>query len=258
MRPTANVTTTDLLKFAGLAFVLADHFGLFFAPGDDWWRVFGRLAAPIFFFLMGFAKTRTIPWSWFALGAILTALDVWTSDGIEDVTLNILFNFALIRLAMPWLEANVLHRRWGLAGFALFCTAMIPLAGLVLEYGAQGWLWALFGYVAREAIAAGGAQHRLRRNLLALWCCAVYAIVEIRDYEFDLVQAVTLSALVAALGIALIAFRRADALETSAPVARAFNWIGRRTLEIYAVTLFAMQLGGHLLDIGADEDADED
>ena len=43
------VTTTDLLKVIGVAAFLLDHYGLYFDPDQEWWRVFGRLAVPIFF-----------------------------------------------------------------------------------------------------------------------------------------------------------------------------------------------------------------
>jgi hypothetical protein len=256
MRAPATITTTDLLKLAGLAFVFADHIGLFFVPDDDWWRVFGRAAAPIFFFLIGFARSGAVPLIWLVFGAILTALDVFVSDGLEDVTLNILFNFALIRFAMPVIEKHVLARSWGMPALAFFCAAMIPPAALVLEYGAEGWLWALVGLAAREAISRADA--RLQRNLIALVCVALYVIVESRDFEFEPAQTAVFAILMAALSITLLAFRRTDACAAPAPLARVFNWIGRRSLEIYAVSLFVMQLTGYLLETGAgSEDADE-
>lgn len=254
-RSLAPITTTDLLKFAGLAFVFADHIGLFFAPDEDWWRVFGRAAAPIFFFLIGFARTSSVPAIWFALGAILTALDFYVSDGLDDVTLNILFNFALIRFAMPAIETHVLTRTWGAPVLALFCAAMIPVAAIILEYGAEGWLWALFGLVTREAIVKATSQARLQRNFVAVFCVAVYLVVETRDFDFEPVQTATLCALIVVLGVLLAAFRRADApFEAPAPLSQAFKWMGRRSLEIYAVSLFIMQLTGHLLDVDVEDD----
>lgn len=256
MRSKAPITTTDLLKLAGLAFVFADHIGLFFAPDDDWWRVFGRAAAPIFFFLIGFARGGSVPLSWIVLGSILTALDLYVSDDLEDVTLNILFNFALIRLALPYIEAHVLPRKWGLAALALVCALLIPLAAIVLEYGTEGWLWALVGVAAREAIAKRSPQTSLQLNLVTAFCVAVYLAVETRDFEFEHVQTVTLAALVIALAFMLVRFRRVDAFMAPPGVARVFNWIGRHSLEIYAVSLFLMQLTGHLLETdGADDDA---
>ncbi|MBX9759789.1 MAG: conjugal transfer protein TraX [Beijerinckiaceae bacterium] len=256
MRSPATVTTTDLLKLAGLVFVFADHFGLFFAPDEDWWRVAGRAAAPIFFFLIGFARTRTIPMSWLVLGAILTALDIYVSEGLDDVTLNILFNFALVRLAVAWIDARVLTtpwgERWGLLPIALLCAAAIPLAGFILEYGAEGWLWALFGVAAREAISRGSPQMRLQRNMIALFCAAVYIVVETHDYDFEPEQTAVLALLMGGLALTLVAFRRTDVpFAAPAPLVRALNWIGRHSLEIYAVSLFLMQLGAHLLDDGS-------
>src|SRR3954447_328831 len=66
------VTTTDLWKLVGLVLVLIDHWGLLFAD-DPSWRVVGRAAAPIFFFFIGLARTRQVPWSWVILGLGLTA-----------------------------------------------------------------------------------------------------------------------------------------------------------------------------------------
>lgn len=259
MRSPAHVTTTDLLKLAGLAFVLIDHIGLFFTPDQDWWRVVGRAAAPVFFFLIGFARTRSIPLSWIVLGSVLTALDAYVSEEWGDVTLNILFNFALIRLAAPAIETRVLATkqggRWGFALLALFCAAMIPLAGMVLEYGAEGWLWALFGLAAREAAVRGDADSQMRRNLVAAFCAAVYLFVEIRDFAFEAAEAGALAALICALAFVLARFRRADApVRFPAPVACALGWIGHRSLEIYAVSLFLMQLAGHFLEDTADAD----
>jgi len=211
MRAPVTVTTTDLLKLAGLTLVLIDHYGLFFDPDADWWRVVGRGAAPVFFFLIGFARTRSVPWSWFALGAILTALDAYVSDGLEDVSLNILFNFALIRFVSPWLERAVAPWRWGLPALALLCVALIPLAGVVLEYGASGWLWALVGLAAREALASGESSLRRARNVVATIALSAYVVSESIDFEFDALQTSALFALMAALTAIFLQFRRTDA-----------------------------------------------
>src|SRR5689334_13145951 len=108
-----SVTTTDLLKIIGVVSFLLDHIGLFFYPDQNWWRVFGHLAAPIFFFLVGFARSRSIPWSWVFFGTVLTALDVFVSwnRGLQDTNMNILFNFLLLRIALlPLMERITLQR----------------------------------------------------------------------------------------------------------------------------------------------------
>ena len=54
------VDNTDWLKTAAIILVVVDHIGYFFIEDDHWWSVFGRLAAPTFFFLLGYAQTRTV------------------------------------------------------------------------------------------------------------------------------------------------------------------------------------------------------
>ena len=102
------VTTTDLWKLVGLVLVLIDHWGLLFAD-DPSWRVVGRAAAPICFSFIGLARTRQVPWSWVILGLGLTAVESWTSGtGLGKINLNILINFAFVRLLLPEIERRVM------------------------------------------------------------------------------------------------------------------------------------------------------
>src|SRR3974390_3804884 len=94
------VDNTDWLKTAAIILVLVDHFGYFFVEDDRWWGVFGRMAAPPFFFLMGYAQTRTVPSYWIWLGVILTLLHS-SKNNWSWVAPNILLSFALIRLPRP-------------------------------------------------------------------------------------------------------------------------------------------------------------
>jgi hypothetical protein len=246
MQHASKITTTDLLKLAGLALVLVDHYDLFFDGEQTWWRVFGRPAAPIFFFLIGFARTKTIPASWLVLGAILTGLDIF-SDG-WDASLNILFSFALLRLVLPHADSFVAHKRFGLPLLALLLAALAPLAGNLVEYGLSGWLWALLGLSARLAIA-GEPGSALTRNIVALICGLFYLIAESLFWHLDFAKIITLTLLIGALAGVLLAFRRKDLAWTPpAPLAHALNWIGRRSLEIYAGSTIAMQVVSLVLD----------
>ena len=107
-----SVDNTDWLKTMAIISVAAGHIGYFFIEDEDWWSVFGRLAAPTFFFLMGYARTRTVPLRWIWLGPILTLLESsnarWTW-----VASNILLSFALIRRARPYVQIllAMAHRR---------------------------------------------------------------------------------------------------------------------------------------------------
>jgi hypothetical protein len=142
------VDNTDWLKTSAIIFVLVDHFGHFFMEDDRWWAVFGRLAAPPFFFLMGYAETRAVPRHWLWLGIILTLLNSWNADWTW-VAPNILLSFSLIRIARPYVQIFAQHH-W--AAFALLVSALfavLPIASKIVDYGAEGWLWALFSLYQR-------------------------------------------------------------------------------------------------------------
>ena len=233
------LSSTDLLKLVGIAAFLIDHIGLYFLDDDQIWRLFGRIAAPIFFFLIGFAKSRHIPKSWILWGCALTALDGWI-DGWDELTLNILLNFALLRLILRGVDlwAQTPLRLVLLAGLAILS---MPVADPLLEYGAEGWLWALLGYAQR--LWRDGDDRFLRpRFLLALIALTAYVMAEIHHHHWDHAMAYSLSALLCALTAWFLSFARHDISWRDAPIMAApLAWIARYSLEIYAISLFVMQ-----------------
>jgi hypothetical protein len=243
------VTTTDAWKLFAIAFVLVDHYGYYFDSDETWWRLFGRLASPVFFFFIGFARTRTVPVSWIVLGILITAVEYWTSGG-RNLMVNILINFALLRLVLPHVEAHVMPDPWRLALLVAFSAAVIPVLDPVLEYGGEGWLWALFGLSHRLLLEQGGGAAWMRRNLLAGTAGLVYIVRERWDYGFDAVQSSLFVLFIALLVFGLTRFRRDTLARQPAPPLRPlFAFAGRRTLEIYAVTLLAMQLTSFALKV---------
>ena len=129
--------------------VVVDHVGYFFIDDDHWWSVFGRMAAPSFFFLVGYARTRAVPLQWIFLGVLLTLLDS-SNNGWSWVAPNILLSFSLIRFARP--HAQHLVQRYGMAAYAISAAvlvALLPIAAKVFDYGTEGWLWALLGMAQR-------------------------------------------------------------------------------------------------------------
>jgi len=115
-RPHA-VDNTDWLKTAAIIFVSVDHFGFFFMEDELWWSVFGRFAAPPFFFLMGYAESRAVPLHWIGIGVILTLLESWNADWTW-VAPNILLSFVLIRIARPYGQMLLQNRPSRVATFS--------------------------------------------------------------------------------------------------------------------------------------------
>jgi len=238
-----RVTTTDVLKFVGVVTLLIDHYGLFYHPDETTWRLVGRTAAPIFFFLIGFARTRSVPWTWFAFGAAITVMNYGTFGGWRNTTVNILFNFALLRVAvLPLVERHLLSRPIPLVMLSIGCVLLIPATDEKLEYSTEGWLWAFVGLAHRAALENPGGQIAWTRAGLAAITALAYIRREIHDYGFDLLQSTVLVILVGTIVLSLIGFRRASlAWQPPPPLAAVLRFCGRYSLEIYGITLLAMQ-----------------
>jgi hypothetical protein len=252
------VDNTDWLKTAAIILVSVDHFGHFFMDNDRWWSAFGRLAAPPFFFLMGYAQTRTVPLHWIWLGVILTLLNSWNAEWTW-VAPNILLSFALIRIVRPYVQ--ILAQRHGWAAFVLFVSVLfvvLPITTKIVDYGAEGWLWALFGLYqrmhtdSRSAIDTDGAAQSsppaqamtenvgLMRLLACFVAAAAYVWQEQREYSFPQVHFAVFVLGIGVLAAVLCLFRRGPSrIQPPEAMAGVLRFIGRHTLEIYAI-----QLGG--------------
>jgi hypothetical protein len=256
------VDNTDWLKIAAIILVSVDHFGYFFIENDLWWSTFGRLAAPPFFFLIGYAQTRTVPLNWIWLGVILTLLDSWNNDWTW-VAPNILLSFALIRFARPYLQ--IIVQRHGWVAFAILVAALIaaqPMAAKVVDYGSAGWLWALLGFYQRiyannrsDTGVAGAAQSPApvpgskagNAGLMRLLACLVAAVFyvwqEQMEFQFPQVNFTAFVLGIAILSLCLCLFTRGPSrIQPPEPMAGALRFIGRHTLEIYAIQLAFFEL----------------
>ena len=257
-----TVDNADWLKTAAIISVSVGHFGYFFMEDDRWWSVFGRLAAPTFFFLLGYARTRTVPLRWIWLGVMLTLLESWNADWTW-VAPNILLSLALIRIARPYVQ--ILLQRHGWTAFAfLVCSllAVLSIAGTIVDYGAEGWLWALFGLCQRmyvdgrsvvgvDGVARGLAPpvHAMTGNvgLMRLLACFVAAVVyvwqEQREFSFPQIHFAAFLLEVCVLSPSLCLFQRGPSrIQPPETIAGVLRFIGRRTLEIYAIQLAGSEL----------------
>jgi len=248
------IDSSDWLKTGAIFLVAVGHIGYFFIEDAGWWSVFGRMAAPVFFFLMGYARSRTIPLRWIWLGVILTLLDSWNNDWMW-VAPNILFSMVLIRLARPYVKIFLQNHGW--IAFALLVSvlfAVLPIAAEIVDYGAEGWLWALFGlyqraYVDGKASSTATPVHAMtgNPNLMRLLVCLVTAVIYVwqEQVEFLFTRA-QLNAVILGVGllsITLSLFQRGPSrFQPPQPIAGALHFLGRHTLEIYVIQLAGSEL----------------
>ena len=251
------VDATDWLKTVAIIATAVGHIGYFFVDNDDWYSVIGRLAAPILFFFLGYAQTRAVPLYWIWLGVILTVLDSWNDDW-SWVAPNILLSFALIRIARPYVQ--ILLERHGWAAFAVLVgvlVAVLPVAAKIADYGAEGWLWALFGLCQRRyldgksALVAGAPSQSahettqtasLMRLMAGVIAAVVYVWQEQKEFSFPQVHLAVFVVITAAASISLCWFRRGPSrIQPPEMMGSVLRFIGRHTLEIYAVQLAASE-----------------
>jgi peptidoglycan/LPS O-acetylase OafA/YrhL len=258
--PPRPVDNADWLKTVAIISVSVGHFGYFFMEDDRWWSVFGRLAAPTFFFLLGYAQTRTVPLNWIWLGVMLTLLESWNADWTW-VAPNILLSLALIRIARPYVQMLVQTRGW--AAFVLLVStllAVLPVAAKIVDYGGEGWLWALFGLCQRQYVdgisAVVGETQRSSASALAatetaglmrLLACLVAAVVfvwqEQEEFSFPAIHLAVFILGLGVLSISLCLFKRGESrIQPPEAIAGALRFIGRHTLEIYAIQLAGSEL----------------
>jgi hypothetical protein len=232
-----DITTNDLLKTAALLFMFTDHAGFYFYPDEVWFRVIGRFSAPFWFFLIGYADTRTVQRGiW--IGAVLVAL-TWIVSGQYIFPLNILFALAFGRLMLDGLMLRALKDKQSLWGIytMLFFLSFPSVAAF--EYGTLGIMFVVAGFLVR---------HRIELNIPRKVVAGALAIsgLSIAGVQIFLMPPMTGEQyLVLFGGMALVCatlyFFKAKTLplltKALGPLSHIVKFTGRRTLEIYVVHL---------------------
>lgn len=237
----ADLTSYDLLKTLAVVLMIVDHIGLYFFPDNEWFRVFGRMCVPIWFFLIGYAQTRHIP-AVLVLGA-LVLMAANPVAGLPLFPLNILLSFILIRLALNPLMDLALRDR---AHYWAICAALFFLAvptEFLIEYGTGGVLLAMFGHIMRH-------QDRLDDENFPVTVMAVtvlsFIAVQTVMMGFSVPQFFVMAVGVAAVGFVLFQFQPQIYGDLTRrlprPAVRALQIGGRYTLEIYVAHLVLFKI----------------
>lgn len=233
-----DITSYDLFKTFAVLFMIVDHMGYYFFPDDMWWRAVGRSCVPIWFFLIGYAQSRDIGWKLWIGGAILLLANLPT--GLFIFPLNILFTMAFIRLLIDKLMVHGVkgkHEFWALN--VMFFFLIIP-SNMFTEYGTQGLIMAILGYVMRHRTEFIKIDPQFIGRYFA-FCFISFVLVQGFLFSFNQEQSILLSAEILAVMGALYFFepkcypRLSKALPNV--IVTLLQFCGRRTLEIYVAHL---------------------
>jgi hypothetical protein len=96
-----QINSHDLVKILAILTMVIDNVGLYFMYDNIWMRVIGRMAAPLFFYLVGYSGSYKFKYQILALGIALCLIKFFVSNNpslIENILpINILINFVLIK-----------------------------------------------------------------------------------------------------------------------------------------------------------------
>lgn len=245
-----DLTSYDLLKCAAIVLMIVDHTGGFFFPGEEWWRAVGRLSAPIWLFLIGYARSRDIsPRLW--VGALVLIMSGFFI-GPSILPMNILVTIIVIRLVLDRAARYMLSDsfRFMAAGAVLFFAT--PVTWFFLDYGSAGLTVALFGYMLRRR----GEDPRITKDGLEGWgifTAASFVLITLYAFgNFEPAQKYFVMGALPLVFYGLGRFRPAvypDLTKNLGVLAPLVRLGGRRSLEIYVLHLLAFKIAACAMEI---------
>lgn len=232
-----ELTSYDLLKTFAVIIMIIDHIGFYFFPEESMWRVVGRTGFPIWFFLVGHSRGREISWRlWFGAGILLIAN---IPAGLPIFPLNALVTIILIRFLIDPVMQHVLTGTRQFWAFNVMLLLLVLPSYAVTEYGTQGLLFAMFGYLIRHT--EDRKQNTEKLLIYMFFCLAGFVTIQTAMLGFTQMEflALTIGTL-AVMGI-LYFFKLVTYSGMTRVLPNFVIWIfqlgGRRTLEIYVVHL---------------------
>jgi hypothetical protein len=137
----AQVNTHDLMKVLAIVTMVIDHVGVFFMDDNIWMRLVGRMAAPLFFYLVGYSGSYKFKYQILALGVALWLVNFFASahpSMLEHIIpVNILITFVLIKAIMNRFDPVKMSTPSLIILLAFLLLVAIP-SSLVVEYGSFG------------------------------------------------------------------------------------------------------------------------
>ncbi len=232
-----EITSYDLLKTVAVLLMIVDHIGAYIYPDNEWFRVFGRMCVPIWFFLVGYARSRDVssPMLWGGGIALLVANAV---VGMPILPLNILFTIMAVRLVLDGFIAKFLNDKFDtFMGCLVLIMLCFPLM-FVVEYGIAVLPLAIAGYFARNKEALNFAKWKSIVILFAI--AAFFSISQVfLSFDFSVLQFSVMFLGVYIGVVYLYVYFEPHVFKRNSWF---ISFFGRYTLEIYVFHLIVLKL----------------
>ena len=165
-----------MLEIIAMITMLVDHVGLVFFPNEEWLRIIGRIAFPIyaFFLVRGYQKTRNLKSYTFRLFIIALVAQLPYTYLFKFYQFNVVFTL-LVALAALIILDRIKNKRkaylW--VGLLIILTTVIPF-----DYGSYGVILAIIYRYLNMMI---GLILHAALNVLAVYGCLLYTSPSPRD-----------------------------------------------------------------------------
>jgi hypothetical protein len=217
--------TYDLVKIVAVLTMVVDHVGLYLMPEQGWLRVVGRIAFPLFLFLVGYSGHTRLEKRLLLSAGVVSVLDYLVTGNLFP--LNILWVIAFTR----WILG-----RWGYRQVLL---QSVPLGmGWVLSvpllaYGTSALLFGALGGWARQQ-----GECPTRRFIIVAWFfVALHTLSQLVSFAFSTAQGVGVIAVGVGVAYTVSHF-------TLRPVALPSGvvWVSRYARELYVLHLVILTI----------------
>lgn len=250
-KATRALTSYDLLKAAAVLLMIVDHAGYYFFPEENWFRVIGRFCVPVWFFLIGYARSRDLsPLIWIGT-AVLVAGSMLAGQSIFP--LNVLGTMIFVRLVLDPVMRVAGRNHEALIGVSLVLLVLAIPTYALTEYGTHGLIMAMFGYILRNHIDVPGFKGpQAVANGFFLFTVLCFVGLQELVFGFGHFEFYAMCLGIVLVNGVLFFFRPVELPKLTAAVPGfvrgGIQLLGRYTLEIYVAHLLLFKAAGVLTD----------
>ncbi len=244
-----NITSYDLLKTLALLLMVVDHIGYYFFPEQLWFRTIGRLCVPIWFFLIGYARTRDLPQKMWSGGVILVFANF--VSGISLFPLNILATMIILRLSIDFVIRHYMKSKTHIYVISAILLVLIIPTSILFEYGTSAFIMTMYGYFVRNRGEGQGDYNDSFIRGFMIFSFVSFIISQQLFFGFSVNQFTFLISGVLLVNIILPSFKSSEypKLTNIVPnlLGGVIRFCGRNTLEVYVIHLVMFKLFALLL-----------
>jgi hypothetical protein len=139
-----SFNTHDLIKVIALFIMVIDHVGYYLMDDNPWFRMIGRMCAPMLYFLIGYVNKLRINYFLIAYGIILSFTGAYL---YHRIWIDILITFIVYQALLHYFPVERISTLWR----SIFFLLLLPINFLIYVHVEYGILGIYFLYSSRMA-----------------------------------------------------------------------------------------------------------